>query len=145
MITCTSCTVKTPKLVKILVIIDKETGKEVPLPDGHHIESNHGALFLTQRISKVLVNNGKKSLTWESKFNPRYDVKETERTINQESDKVFNGTKLEAEAAGWVYNEFGWVCPECGGDLKDDEAGAINPLTDNLVATAVLESLKKDK
>ena len=141
MITCTSCTVKTPKLVKILIIIDKETGKEVPLPDGHHIDSEGKALI--QRISKVLVNNGRKSLTWESKFNPRYDVKNEERTINQESDKVFNGTKLEAEAAGWVENEWGFVCPECGGDLKDDEAGAINPLTDNLVATAVLESLKK--
>ena len=145
MITCTSCTIKTPKLVKTLVITDKETGKEVPLPDGHHIESNHGELFLTQRIAKVLVTNGKKNLTWDSKVNPKYSVEEGERTINQETDKTFSGTKLEAEAAGWVLNEFGWVCPDCTGDLDEEGPSSINPLSDNLVAAAVLGSLNVRK
>jgi hypothetical protein len=143
MIVCTSCTIKTPKLVKTLVITDKETGKEVALPDGHHIEGTGDKIVLVQRIAKVLIKDGKKSLTWESKENPRYTVENGERTINQESDKTFNGTKLEAEEAGWVSNEFGFVCPECTGDgLDEDGSSSVNPFTDDLVSLAVLASLK---
>ena len=144
MITCTSCTVWTRKLVKTLVITDKETGKEIPLPEGYHIGGLGDKLALVQRISQVRMVNGKKSITWESKENPRYTVENGERTINQESDKTFNGTKLEAEAAGWVENEWGFVCPNCTGDL-DDEATSVNPLEDPLVATAVLASLKNGR
>jgi hypothetical protein len=145
MITCTSCTIKTPKLVKTLVITDKETGKEIPLPDGHHIEGTGKDLILVQRTARVYLNNGKKNLTWDSKVNPRYSVEEGERTINQETDKTFGGTKLEAKATGWVLNEFGWVCPDCTGDLDEEEPSSINPLSDNLVAAAVLGSLNVRK
>ena len=120
-IICTSCTVKTDKIVKALVIRDKETGKEV-LPDGHHIDVTGGKLTLVQRVSKVHINpeTHKKTITWDSQNNPKYEVKEEPRIVQEQQDKVFSGTKYQAEQAGWVENEFGWVCPECSGNLPEE-------------------------
>ena len=137
-IICTSCTVKTNKTVKALVIRDLED-KEVPLPDGHHIEGIGDKLVLVQRISKVLMNLGthQKTITWESVPNHNYTIKEETRVVPEEQDKVFSGTKHQAKQAGWVENEFGWVCPECSGNSPDEDPLFI---TDPCV---FLEGLKK--
>jgi hypothetical protein len=137
-IVCTSCTVKEEKPVKALVVRDKE-GEEVPLPQGHHIEGTGNNLALVQRISKVLTNSKthKKSITWESKPSPDYTVKEETRVIPEEQDKIFNGTKHQAEQAGWCENEFGWCCPECSGEsTEEDPLFITNPCV-------FLEGLKK--
>lgn len=142
MITCTSCTVKTPKKSKGWTIIDKTTGERVALPGGHHIQEENGKAILVQRTPKVLLNAKKqKVISWDSKPNPNYEVKEEEKEILEETDKVFTGSKSEAEKAGWVENEFGWVCPECSGIAYEGEGTAGNPLVDGLMASAVLNSL----
>ncbi len=37
--------------------------------------------------------------------------------------KSFDGTEEQAEAAGWVQNEFGWCCVECQGTAHETEEG----------------------
>ena len=61
-------------------------------------------------------------------------------------ETLFDGTPEEAEAAGWVENEFGFVCPECADfdSAHELDGTVIDPLTDNLVARAVLDSLQKN-
>jgi hypothetical protein len=49
-----------------------------------------------------------------------------------DSDKVFDGTPKQALKAGWVENEFGWVCKDCagtefeiGGSADNEEGGTL--------------------
>ena len=43
-------------------------------------------------------------------------VKYETREVPVKKDKVFDGTPMQAEEAGWCENEFGWVCPTCSGN-----------------------------
>jgi len=143
-IICTSCTIKISKKGKALTIIDKERGEPVPLPQTHHLQEENGKTVLVKRIPKVTLNSKKQKLiSWESKVDPKYEVKEEEKEVFEEADKVFKGTKYEAEKAGWLENEFGWVCPECSGISYEGDGTATNPLEDELMASAVLKSLSK--
>ncbi len=37
--------------------------------------------------------------------------------------KAFDGTEEQAEASGWVCNEFGWCCVDCQGTAHETEDG----------------------
>jgi len=47
---------------------------------------------------------------------PGFVCAEEEVEGTSSEPKVFDGTEEQAEAEGWLQNEFGWVCRDCSGE-----------------------------
>lgn len=80
---------------------------------------------------------------------PHYELHCRQVTVPVAQDKVFDGTEDEAEAAGWVQNEFGWVCTDCVGVEHHGSNSATergqDEAVDLVLATLLKEKAKKEE
>jgi len=125
-IVCTACTVKTAKKAPVYEIYD-----------AHGVPSTVDEVLFHSRESWASVVHyfGSEPPTNIFLTHPRVPgakFRASIQTVVEENDKVFDGTEKQALKAGWVENEFGWVCKECagtefeiGGSADDEEGNTL--------------------
>lgn len=109
MVSCNACLVDIGEkdAIEPHVFID---GKEVDVE------------FALERAAELKVRSLKAYLEDEADSHPKLPGWEFTYTLVKQTikgAKVFDGDEEDAEAAGWVENEFGWVCAECTGSVGE--------------------------
>lgn len=114
-IVCTSCVIQVPEPHQVIKFYRKQGRKSVEMsPEDVFAEAHE--VGLSMDVVVAYAEEGSKG----HKALPGIEFKTVVEEVMVDKEKVFDGNEEQALKAGWVENEFGYVCPDCA----DTDAGS---------------------